>query len=138
MPNKKQLELAGERIRAQVTDIMGDEKLSGTERMEKLKGIQAEKDALDIDIKNHESAEAMTKGLPVGGEGAAPDTKGVQDFGAGTDSYVTDWNPRRKAAQMALQIMQHPMMAQTIKSLGGTKGMMTGLKASSTMNSRSG
>jgi HK97 family phage major capsid protein len=127
MPTRIELVEAGEKIRKSVTDIMADEKLTGAERIEKLKKIEEDKKSYDAEVEAADLVDSIKKGLPAEpGVAAELKQKQAEDFGVGDNPYVTDFTPGRKRAQLAMALMRSPQMKSMIDALGGKKGTDNG------------
>ncbi|MFF0498540.1 phage major capsid protein [Nocardia aobensis] len=120
MTTRQNLIEAGEAIRKSVADIMADKELTGAQRLEKLKAVEEDKKAYDAEVESANLVDSIKKGLPEEAASAAElKQKQAEDFGAGSNPYVTDFNPGRKRAQLAMALMKSAELKNAVDSVSG-------------------
>lgn len=120
MTTRQNLVAEGERLRKSLSDIMADTELTGAQRLEKIKAIEEEKKAYDAEVQSADLVDSIKKGLPEDGASAAElKSNDAQDFGAGGNPYVTDFNPGRYRARLAMALMKSPELKNAIESVNG-------------------
>lgn len=120
MTTRQNLIEAGEAIRKSLSDIMADTELTGAQRLEKIKAVEEEKKAYDAEVQSANLVDSIKKGLPEEGASAAElKSKDAEDFGAGNNPYVTDFNPGRYRARLAMALMKSAELKNAVDSVSG-------------------